>query len=208
MLSLSLIAASRAEADRPEFFGVAHARALDVQDLQRMVDSGVRTDRFLLQWRRVSPTQGTFQWGPTDQIVGGLASHGIQPVPFVWGSPPWVRPGPSRPPVDGPFAESAWRNFLKAAVARYGPGGSYWANGYRQRYGASARPLPITAWQIWNEENSPSFWQPKPNPEQYVDVLRAAHDGIKAGDPSAQIIVGGLFRSPRIRSAIGLSRFL
>jgi hypothetical protein len=195
VLGIALGAASPAIAERSEFFGVVQ-RQLDAQDLQGMAAARVRTERFQLGWTRVEPIQGTFQWGPTDRMVGSLASHGIQPVPFVWGSPPWVRPGPSRPPVDGPFAESAWRNFLKAAVARYGPGGRYWANGYRQRFGANATPRPIRSWQIWNEPNLQKYFDPGGTSGQginkYARLVKISHDAIKSRDPHAKIVLAGL----------------
>jgi hypothetical protein len=195
VFGIALGAASPATAERSQFFGIVQ-RELDAQDLRGMAAARVRTERFQLGWNRVEPTQGTFQWGPTDRIVGGLASHGIQPVPFVWGSPPWVRPGPSRPPVDSPFAESAWRNFLKAAVARYGPGGRYWANGYRQRYGAGATPRPIRSWQIWNEPNLQKYFDPGGTSGQginkYARLVKISHDAIKSRDPHAKIVLAGL----------------
>ena len=36
------------------------------------------------------------------------------------------------------------------------------------------KPRPIRAWQIWNEQNSSSFYKPKPNPRDYASLLRAA----------------------------------
>ncbi|MEK6273262.1 MAG: hypothetical protein AABM42_11570 [Actinomycetota bacterium] len=192
---LSLCAVSTAEAARTEFFGIVQKK-LDDQDLQGMAAARVRTERFQIGWKLVEPSQGTFDWRPTDRIVGGLASHGIRPFPFVWGSPPWVRPGPSRPPVGSAFAESAWRNFLKAAVARYGPGGSYWATGYRQRYGASATPLPIQSWQIWNEPNLQKYFDPGGTSGQginkYAQLVKISHDAIKSQDPDALIVLAGL----------------
>ncbi len=53
-----------------------------------------------------------------------------------------------------------WQNFLKAAVARYGPTGRYWTTRYRQLYGASATPLPIQSWQVWNEPNLKKYFDP------------------------------------------------
>ena len=153
-LALSLFAASPAEAARTEYFGIAQGRELDAQDLHGMAAARVRTDRFLLQWRSVQPSQGTFNW--TQQLTGSSAalprtesgrSHSC-------GGP---RSGCARalrvPRSTATSPGTAWQNFLKAAVARYGPGGSYWANGYRQRYGPGATPLPIQSWQIWNEPN-------------------------------------------------------
>jgi hypothetical protein len=198
-LTLTLFAASPAEAARTEYFGIAKGQALDAKDLYGMAVNHVRTSRFLLQWRSVQPSQGTFYWNQTDQIIGGLASHGIRPVPFVWGSPSWVRPGPSRPPVNSDFARKAWQNFLKAAVARYGPGGSYWATGYRQQYGASATPWPIQYWQIWNEPNLQKYFDPGQTTghgiNQYALLVKISHDAIKSRDPYARIVLGGMLGS-------------
>ena len=53
-------------------------------------------------------------------------------------------PGPCAPPGRQRGAEKAWQNFLRAAVARYGPGGSYWATvpaGIRTGRHAAADPV-------------------------------------------------------------------
>jgi Glycosyl hydrolase catalytic core len=200
-LTVSLFAASPAEAAPTEFFGIAQGRELDAQDLNGMKASHVRTDRFMINWKGVQPSQGPINWSATDRVVGGLAWHGIRPVPFVWGSPQWVRPGPSRPPVGTAFAETAWQNFLKAAVARYKPGGSYWANGYRQRYGAGATPLPIQSWQIWNEPNLQKYFDPGGTSGQgiqkYARLVKISHAAIKSKDPQARIVLAGLLGSGR-----------
>jgi hypothetical protein len=200
-LTVSLFAVSPAEAAPTEFFGIAQGRELDTQDLNGMKAAQVRTDRFLIQWKSLQPSQGAIQWSTTDRIVGALASHGIRPVPFVWGSPEWVRPGPSRPPIGTAFAETAWQNFLKAVVARYGPSGSYWANGYRQRYGAAATPLPIQSWQIWNEPNLQKYFDPGGTSGQgiqkYARLVKISHDAIKSKAPQARIVLAGLLGSGR-----------
>ncbi len=150
----------------------------------------------MLKWRSVEPTQGSYDWGPRDWLVGALASRGIRPVPFVWGSPEWVNPFSARPPVDTASNVQAWRNFLKAAVARYGPGGSYWANGYRQRFGPDATPLPIRSWQIWNEPNLSKYFDPGQTvghaAQKYARLLEISHDAIKSRDPQARIVLAGM----------------
>jgi hypothetical protein len=110
-------------------------------------------------------------------------------------SPAWVSANPSKPPLDSPQDTEAWRHFLKAAVARYGPGGHYWTTGYRQRYGAR-RPLPIQAWQIWNEPNLKKFFDPDGATNhqsvwKYARLLRISHDAISNRDPNARIILAG-----------------
>jgi hypothetical protein len=194
VLALQLFAASMAKAARSEFFGIAQGPALDAQDRQGMESARIQTDRFLLAWRSVEPTRGSYRWGPSDLLVGGLASRGIRSVPFVWGSPAWVGSGKlSRPPIDSSADEQAWGDFLKAAVARYGPGGSYWADKYRQQFGASATTLPVQSWQIWNEPNLKRFWAPAPSARGYATLLRISHDAIKSRDPQARIVLAGLF---------------
>jgi RTX calcium-binding nonapeptide repeat (4 copies)/Glycosyl hydrolase catalytic core len=193
-LALSLVAASPAAAARSEFFGISQSLGrLDNTDLQRMAArAGVQTERFQLQWASVQPTQGSFDWAETDAFVGALASRGIRPVPFVWGSPRWVADNFAKPPIDTAAHEQAWQDFLKAAVARYGPGGSYWGTPYHEQYGADATAWPITAWQVWNEPNLPKYFAPTPSVDQYARLLQISHDAIKSQDPQAQIVLAGL----------------
>ena len=192
VLGLSLLAPSTAAAARSEFFGIVQGPTLDGQDLQGMAAARVRTNRFVLTWGWVQPNQGSFDWGPADRFIGRLASRGIRVVPAVWGNPDWVYGSPAHPPLDGPLGVQAWRNFLKALVARYGPGGSYWATGYRQRYGADATPLPIQSWQIWNEPNLHKYFAPYPSAKTYARLLAISHDAIRSVDPQARIVLAGM----------------
>ncbi len=104
------------------------------------------TDRVQFVWGSVQPTRGPFNWTPTDTLVGasGLARHSDGPLLLGvagMGGPP----RPRAPRSTGSQHVQAWQDFLEAAVARYGPGGSYWANVYRQQYGrgrqAAADPV-------------------------------------------------------------------
>jgi hypothetical protein len=53
--------------------------------------------------------------------------------------------------------------------------------------------VPVTDYEIWNEENSTVFWQPQAgNAEQYADLYAAARSAIKGVDPQSRVIVGGL----------------
>jgi putative glycosyl hydrolase/Big-like domain-containing protein/hemolysin type calcium-binding protein len=195
-LALPLCAVSTAEGARTEFFGIAQG-ALDAPDAQRIADVGVRTERFMLKWREVESTKGSYDWSARDWLVGALASRGVRPAPFVWGSPQWVGNGAAaRPPVDSAADVQAWQTFLKAAVARYGRGGSYWANGYRQRFGADATPLPVQSWQVWNEPNLSKYFDPGQTvahaAQKYARLLGISHDAIKGEDQQAQIVLAGM----------------
>jgi len=191
VVGLGLFLPTTAWAARSEFFGIAQ-QALDGKDINGIAAARIRTVRMQLDWDRIEPSQGSFDWTPANHLVGVLASHGIRTVPFVWGSPNWVASSPATPPLDSPAHEQAWRDFLTAAVARYGPGGTYWANGYREKYGAGATPLPVGTWQIWNEPNLEHFWAPGPQPRRYAKLVRISHDPIEGQDPNARILLAGM----------------
>jgi hypothetical protein len=55
---------------------------------------------------------------------------------------------------------------------------------------------PITEWQILNEPNSSSFYHPKPNPSEYAHLLEVSANAIHDVDPSADIVLAGMFGTP------------
>lgn len=203
-----LLSAPSALAHSPQpprsFFGVvSQTHTLTDADLERMKRGHVGMVRVALPWQEVDPTPDPddYDWRDFDGVVSNAARHGVAVLPTVYTVPQWVAAlggchgSPAGPcsitPPKSAYALSLWRTFLTAAVARYGHGGSFW----------SAHPAvprrPIETWQIWNEENSPGFFQPRPDPERYAALLRAASEAIHGQDASAQILIGGLFGYPR-----------
>jgi polysaccharide biosynthesis protein PslG len=57
-----------------------------------------------------------------------------------------------------------------------------------QRYGSE---VP-SAYEIWNEPNTTSFWAPSANPANYVAVQKDAYTAIKAIRPTQTVVSGGL----------------
>jgi hypothetical protein len=190
----SLLAASPASAGvtRTEFFGIVEGPVLDEPDMATMKSLRVQTDRFLLNWGWVEPHKGSYKWGPADHFIGDLASHGVRAAPSVWGNPNWIPGSSSTPPIGGTPSQQQWRIFLKALVDRYGRGGEYWGPRYHQQFGATAKPLPITSWQIWNEPNISKYFAPKPSPGQYARLLQISYLSIKHEDHKAQVALAGL----------------
>ena len=152
-LAVALCAASTAGAAvRTEFYGIVQG-ILDPTDRAGIADVRVQTDRFMLKWRDIESVRSSYDWSERDRMIGGLASEGIRSLPFAFGSPSWVGNGAlGHPPIANSTEINAWTAFLKAAVGRYGPNGTYWAPGgkYDELFGTSAPTVPITQWQIWN----------------------------------------------------------
>src|SRR5689334_10114231 len=139
-IAVLLFGVPSAQAARSEFYGITQG-GVNGQDILGMSLAKVRMDRFPLQWNEVQPQKNTFSWTDSDTLIGSLAFRGIRAAPFVWGSPTWAGTGGTQQPPVTTAQRTAWQTFLKAAVARYGPGGTYWSTGFKQRFGSSATPL-------------------------------------------------------------------
>jgi hypothetical protein len=177
-------APAAAHAKKPDdFVGVVSHGPLVAEDYPQMQAGGVAKLRFILSWREIQPAPGVFDWSRVDEIVGGAADHGIEPLPFAFGSPQWIGDEAS-PPLDSAEERRAWQDFLTAAVQRYGRAGSFWEG--------RATRFPITDWQIWNEPSYPLYWKPRPDARAYADLLELSARTIRASDPEARILLGGL----------------
>lgn len=197
---LALPSAAQAAAAR-DFYGVISANDATPAQIDRMGAGKVGTLRINLVWGAVQSGPGTpLDWSHYDPLIAAAARNGIRVLPTIYSSPTWAAPAPNYPPADQ--FRSDFQAFARAAAERYGSNGVFW------KQNPQIPKLPITDWQFWNEPNSPSFWQPKPDAQAYTVLLRVFHDGIKAGDPSARILLAGLFRTPRVRNGIFLRRYL
>ncbi|MGH2957574.1 MAG: hypothetical protein ACRDL6_11345 [Solirubrobacterales bacterium] len=202
-LLLFLAVASTATAAAPrQFYGVVAAEPLpDESELAVLGRGNIGTLRINLAWGSVQPAAGApFDWSHYDALIGGAARNGIRVLPTVYSSPSWLTGSPETPPRGSDLGR--FHFFLQEAVRRYGPSGTFWSEN------PLIPKLPIQHWQAWNEPNSPTFWRPRPKPKQYVALLRAFSDAIRGADPSAQILLGGLFLTPRIKKGIFLEKYL
>jgi hypothetical protein len=50
----------------------------------------------------------------------------------------------------------------------------------------------VQAYEIWNEEDTAGWWAGGPNPAAYTQLLQATYPVVKAADPSATVVLGGL----------------
>jgi polysaccharide biosynthesis protein PslG len=55
--------------------------------------------------------------------------------------------------------------------------------------------LGVHTYEIWNEPNLAYFWPSGPDAPTYVQMLKAAYPAIHGADPSATVLMGGLFTS-------------
>jgi polysaccharide biosynthesis protein PslG len=206
--------AGSAQAVPKTFFGVVPQTSLGTADYDRMGQGKVGLLRMQLNWSASDPTPAPddYDFRAFDPIVANAARNKIRILPFVYGTPSWVANGldgfncsgascATFAPKSG-AARAAWADFVSAAVARYGPNGTFW------KENPTLPQKPIKAWQIWNEQNSPSFYAPKPNAKAYVKLLKSSKKAIRPQDRSADIVLGGMAELAGVKSAIKGSKYL
>ncbi len=204
-LALALTAlgatASLASALPANFWGVVPQAAPTPEQLERLERGGVQTERIPFVWSVVQPTRGGgFNWSGLDEEIGSASRAGINVLPFLAGAPNWAVPSvwvagshqsvkaPAHLPVSG-LGRTSWVAFVTAAVARYGPSGSFWAEN------PAIPPHPLRVWQIWNEENF-KYFIAKPNPAEYGKLVKVSATALKSADPGARVLLGGMFARP------------
>lgn len=200
VVALGVCAASAAANVGAKFFGVVPQSTLTQEEFTTLKQGGVQSMRVALVWGAIqSKRGGAYEWGSFDPIVERAAKSGIELLPFVVGTPAWAVPNATVPGTDGAEAPahlpaggtsaSAWTAFLKAAVARYGPNGTFWSEN------PTVPAAPIADWQIWNEPNF-KYFVAKPNPAEYGKLVKISSAAIKSVDPTAHVILAGLFSKP------------
>lgn len=189
--------ASTAAALPRDFWGVVPQATPTPEQFQRLRLGGVESVRIPIDWNAVQPVRGgAFVWSGVDAEMRAAAAAGIDVLPFLNGAPSWAVPvdrrykSPETLPVLTARQVSGWKSFVTQAVARYGPNGSFWAEN------PTVPPRPVRVWQVWNEENF-EYFVARPNPAQYGKLVKLSASAIRAVDPAAKVILGGMFARPR-----------
>lgn len=201
-----LAAPAAAQALPRTFFGIGPQTALTETDVAYMKAGGIGSVRWPVGWHSVQPTaKAGYDWSSVDAAVEAAARKGLTILPFLYGTPRWLAAKPTTLPIDSGRGRSAWRAFVKAAVERYGPGGTFWAEhapdntgGVGVQYETPStplRPMPIRTWQVWNEANFFYFAFPV-STTRYAKLLKLSHSAIKSADPRAKVLLSGLFGAP------------
>ncbi len=133
---------------------------------------GTHWVRFFLSWRVMEPTRGAISASALaswEQVIARLPA-GTKVIFDVVDSPEWE-------------TGSSDEHMPPANPADYGAFVGVLAEHFGTR---------VSAYEIWNEEDAPGWWTGAPNPAAYVQLLKASYPAIKAADPSAVVVLGGL----------------
>ncbi len=195
ILAVALLAAMPAAAHAylpPGFVGISPQTTGTAKDYELMREAGIKSVRQPLVWAAVEPENPAFserQWGYMDHEVKLAAEAGMEIFPFIVNSPRWVAAEGSDLPVANAWQRRAWASFIRAVVNRYGIEGSYWREEEDVPY------VPMRRFEIWNEQNIVTFAN-DPEPKRFAVLIRIAGRVLHRQQPSAKVIVGGLFGRP------------
>ncbi|NTW01381.1 MAG: glycoside hydrolase family 5 protein, partial [Oscillochloris sp.] len=157
--------------------------------LDMAVPIGARWTREEISWAA---------WGPGDENrfydrrISQIADAGIGIIGMLL-----TTPKEYRDPSCVSYAESTNQPAYWCAptdMAAY----AQWAAMVVERYDgdgkddASGSPR-ITAWEIWNEPDLDGTWLPHADPGAYAQMLSLANKAIKAADPTARVLNGGVY---------------
>ena len=176
-MAFALLLAGTAQAVPRSFFGVVPQAPLTADDFTRMGSAHVGLLRVQLSWATTDPgpATGDEDWSAFDAVVGGGAREGVRTLPFVFGTPTWVLALDGRTcrhercpalPAEGRASARGLERLPRRRRRPLRPQGA--ASGAEH---PSCPQLPIRAWQIWNEQNSPTFFAPQPSVRSYARLL-------------------------------------
>jgi glycosyl hydrolase family 10 len=177
------------------FYGVVPSTTLTAGDFKRMHKAGVGSIRLGFAWPTLQPNRGGgFDFSQTDNAVSLAAANNIKILAILGGTPSWESGGCTDKDcynhikLNKGKEKAAWKAYVQAVVQRYAPGGTFWQGS------SGTIPGGITDWQIWNEQNNPNE---KNSAKTYVQLVKLSNRVIKATDPTATIVTGGMFGEPR-----------
>ncbi len=185
---------SASPAPAPTTFGVEVNYGAGTKVAGRLADLSGGPVRYNgVFWSAIEPTQGQRIWenqATADKDLAAISAVGAAPMVIVRSTPAWARqvPGSACSAIK---AESlaAFATFMGDLVARY-----------------SRPPYNVHAWELGNEPdvdpslipgNSPfGCWGDLQRADYggagYAAMLKAAYPAIKAADPQATVVLGGL----------------
>ncbi|HEY6556327.1 MAG TPA: cellulase family glycosylhydrolase [Polyangiaceae bacterium] len=168
---------THASAAVPARFGMNARR--DTQDVEwpYMTLGNVKNLRAGYYWSNMEPVRDQYDFFAQKTLAGKIANQGMkQVVLLAYGN------STSNADAGAPYPGDITTPDSRAGYVR-------WASALVSEYRRTGLNNGVI-WEIWNEPNG-AFW-PTPTSQEYMDLLNAAVPAIKAADPNANVVSGGI----------------
>jgi hypothetical protein len=180
----------------PPVFGIELVQSIDAaHGLDQAVDARMHWLRFhTFGWDAIEPVRTdppTYDWSSVDeQSLINATNQGFQVIAPILHAPNWAQklPGVACGPIKQASLDE-FAEFLEALVGRYSaPPYSihYWELGNEPDVDPALVP-PDSAFGCWGDAAAPFY-----GGQYYAEMLKVAYPAIKAADPNAQVLIGGL----------------
>jgi hypothetical protein len=143
------------------------------EDFQALQRAGVRVLRVSFGWDDLEPERDRYDFAPVEQVLRIAADSGVRLIPYVCYTPAWLAPG-------GVAPNDVYRS-PPTDVAEFEQIMELLATRFRGRF---------ASWELWNEPDNREYWLG--TPAEYAALLEAGSRGVRRGDPSAQVVLGGI----------------
>jgi cellulase (glycosyl hydrolase family 5) len=121
-----------------------------------------------VEWQEIETAPGQYNWSELDATVNLAAADGLKVLLSVQHAPTFYR-GPTSGLT--PSDPSTFRSFMQVLSSRYAG--------------------KVQVYEIWNEQNlSREMGSGNVDPSNYLPLLEAGYNGVKAGDSSALALLG------------------
>ncbi|HUG14807.1 MAG TPA: hypothetical protein VMM78_07270 [Thermomicrobiales bacterium] len=137
--------------------------------IQAVQDSGFGWVRFQLEWRQFQRQRGSWDPLPMDRVIDQAHEAGLNILVVVAKAPEWA-------------LDQNGTDFL-ADYHEFTQFMAFVADRYRGK---------VQAWEIWNEQNLAHEMAGTVRVNDYFNLLRAGHIGVRLSDQNALVVFGGL----------------
>lgn len=158
---------------RSDFFGVQTHFGQYRPDVDEVLDlvehAGINWIRDEVYWAEVEKKKGVFNFpGQYDNYIDSAQARGLQVLLILdFGNPLYLPREKSGPATDE--QREAFARYCREVIKRY-------------------RTRGVRHFEIWNEPNASTFWQPQPNADDYLRLLEKAYQASKKADPGCTVI--------------------
>ncbi|WP_295882722.1 beta-galactosidase [uncultured Thiohalocapsa sp.] len=152
------------------FFDAAAQR----RQVERLKALGLKWVRLDLHWYHLEPREGQFDLAALDRLMALLRAADIEPVVYLVGSARFASTAPPGAAFIDPYPPRSNSEFAARMVA------------LAERY-----PW-VCCWQIWNEPNIHTFWQPQEDPAAYGELVAASVAALRHAAPTRRLVLGGM----------------
>jgi endo-1,4-beta-mannosidase len=142
------------------------------RDLAAARALGAQVLRIAFAWDAIESEPGQYDWTFWDRFVEMADEADIRLIPYICYTPRWA--------ADAGGDERFWRHPPKDP-SQFAQFVTILVNRYKDR---------IQSWELWNEPDNPDYWVG--TIEQYAQLVKAGSQAVRAADPSAVVVLGGV----------------